>query len=181
MRERIVGMVLATDFGLHVKILSEFKMMVGKEVPVDAEGTAANVAAPTTYRLRKHGLPVFTAKATTMTDVEQLTVASMIIKVADLSYPTKGFDYSMIWIERCLEEFMEQGDREKERGLPVGYDRDTLAAWKAKSQVGFFSFMVKPMYEALDLVAPMTEQLTALDTLITHWQEKVAAASADRI
>ena len=69
---------------------------------------------------------------------------------------------------------MEQGDREKERGLPVGYDRETLSTWKAKSQVGFFSFMVKPTYEALDLLAPMTEQLGALDKLIAHWKEEGA-------
>ncbi len=48
---------------------------------------------------------------------------------------------------------MEQGDRERERGLPVGYERAAVDAWKPKSQVGFFTFMVKPMYEALDLLA----------------------------
>lgn len=105
-----------------------------------------------------------------MSEVETLTVASMVIKVADLSYPTKGFDYSLVWIDRCLDEFMEQGDREKERGLKVSYDRATLDAWKAKSQVNFFTVMVKPMYEALDLIAPLTAQLAAQDALIDHWK-----------
>ena len=76
--------------------------------------------------------------------------------------------------DRCLDEFMEQGDREKERNLPVSYDRSTLSGWKAKSQIGFFSFMVKPMYEVLDLIAPMTDQLKALDELVTYWKGQVA-------
>ena len=98
--------------------------------------------------------------------------------MADLSYPTKGFDYSLVWIDRCLEEFMEQGDREKERGLPVSYDRTTVDTWKAPSQVGFFTFMVKPMYEALDHLADLTPQLEALQVLIDHWTAEGAASSA---
>ena len=72
---------------------------------------------------------------------------------------------------------MEQGEREKERGLPVGYDRTTLQSWKAKSQLGFFTFMVKPLYEAVDLLAPLTAQLSALDTLIEHWKGQVTTPS----
>ena len=56
----------------------------------------------------------------------------------------------------------------------VSYDRSTLSGWKAKSQIGFFSFMVKPMYEVLDLIAPMTDQLKALDELVTYWKGQVA-------
>ena len=83
----------------------------------------------------------------------------------------------MPWGDRLLDEFMEQGDREKERGLAVGYDRDTLGQWKAKSQVGFFTFMVKPMYEALDLLSPVEPQLKALDGLVEHWKGIVSDAA----
>ena len=153
-------MVLATDFGLHVKILSEFKMMVGKEVPVDAEGTAANVAAPTTYRLRKHGLPVFTAKATTMTDVEQLTVASMIIKVADLSYPTKGFDYSMIWLERFLVMIPSVWMSDD---LPIGVGEILMP-------IGFGGIMVLLVMWVLSKIpaAPVTDKMFSENDLEVH-------------
>ena len=171
-RERVVSMVLGTDFAAHGKIMSEFKRMLD-HIPQD-EAADGGEAKPPVHRVRSAGTPVFSASAETMTEAEKLTVATMIIKVADLSYPTKGFDYAMIWIDRCLDEFMEQGDREKERNLPVSYDRSTLSGWKAKSQIGFFSFMVKPMYEVLDLIAPMTDQLKALDELVTYWKGQVA-------
>jgi len=185
-RERIIGMVLATDFSEHVKIMNTFKRTLERgALPRDGtargsgsgEGALASQAARTRAEAESSGTMVFSAADSTMSDAERLTVASMIIKVADLSYPTKGFDYSLLWIDRCLEEFMEQGEREKERGLPVGYDRTTLQSWKAKSQLGFFTFMVKPLYEAVDLLAPLTAQLSALDTLIEHWKGQVTTPS----
>ena len=93
-------------------------------------------------------------------------------QVADLSYPSKGLDYSMQWIDRCLEEFFEQGDREKDLGLPVGYDRVTLD--KPKSQVGFFTFFVQPMYETLDVLIPLPEQIEAVHTLTSYWKAQLA-------
>ena len=167
-------------------------------------------------RLLRAGKEVFSAKSANMTDSEAQQLAIMVLKVADLSYPSKGLSYSLKWIERCLDEFFEQvtagaaiattsssstaeqgqrftpaaaqqsrsheqgqhvaacrlfslppphtlpiltlpysstlllstqGDREKELGLPVGYDRVTCD--KPKSQVGFFTFFVQPMYETL--------------------------------
>ena len=68
-----------------------------------------------------------------MTAAEQMAVAVMVIKVADLSYITKGQEYALPWVERCLDEFCNQGEEERALGLPVGYDRKTLD--KPKSQV----------------------------------------------
>lgn len=58
-----------------------------------------------------------------MSTSEQLVVATMAIKVADLSYLSKRQSHSLLWTERCLEEFFLQGDEEKELELPVGTDR----------------------------------------------------------
>ena len=55
------------------------------------------------------------------------------------SYPSKGLEYSLKWIDKCLDEFFEQGDREKEMGLAVGYDRETCD--KPKSQVLCIGFL----------------------------------------
>jgi len=46
------------------------------------------------------------------------------------------------------EEFCQQGDEEKKLGLPVSplCDRETLNV--AKSQVGFFNFLVLPLFGA---------------------------------
>ena len=49
--------------------------------------------------------------------------------------------------------------------------RDTLN--KPKSQVGFYTFMVKPMYEALDRLLPLGDQLYALQSLTKYWQQQM--------
>ena len=120
--------------------------------------------------------PVFSSSCATMEGSDATLVASMAIKVADLSYPSKGRDYALVWIDRCLEEFFEQGDCEKELGLPVGYDRETLD--KPKSQIGFFTFFVKPMYEALDKLTPLPDQLTNITELLEFWKDMVPSQPA---
>lgn len=137
-----------------------------------------------------------------MTATEQMAVAVMVIKVADLSYITKGQEYALPWVERCLDEFCNQGEEEAALGLPVGYDRKTLDKPKsqvmpctlapsrtlapshilarsithpptAPLQVGFYAFMVRPMYECLDLLAAIPSQLTALQRLTDYWSEQI--------
>ena len=98
---------------------------------------------------------------------------------------------------------MSTGEREKELGLPVGYDRATLdkpksqvgvvvvcmaRAWHARgmcvacapsdvygvcTQVGFFTFFVKPMYEALAQLTPLPSQLAAISELCDYWKAQM--------
>jgi hypothetical protein len=67
-------------------------------------------------------------------------------------------------------------DREKELGLPLsgGVDRDTLN--RPKMQVGFFTFMVQPMYETLDILLPLTEQIGAVQALNDHFKAQLKPA-----
>ena len=41
------------------------------------------------------------------------------------------------------------------------------------TQVGFFTFFVKPMYEAMDLLVPMEPLLTNLDEMYAYWRERL--------
>lgn len=196
-RARVVGMVLATDFGQHTKLLNDFKLMLEAVAPTNlgakgggAKGGGAKGGAKglgkggskaelavlppprTLAEASKRGeeAVVFCDREATMSESEQLLVAAMVVKVSDLSYPSKGQHSALAWIDRCLEEFLEQGDREKELGLPVGYSRETLD--KPKSQIGFFGFFVAPMYEALAKITPLQPQLNAVADLIKYWKEQ---------
>ena len=92
-------------------------------------------------------------------------------QLADLGYPSKGLEYSLQWIDRCLDEMCDQGEHEKALGIPVFVDRDTLD--KPKMQVGFFTFMVQPMYETLDVLVPLTEQIAAVQALNEHFKAQL--------
>ena len=155
-RERIIAMVLATDFSAHLNVVSAFKVILGQP----------NSKAP---RVRSDGRPtdVFTAKAATMSAAEQKTVASAIIKIADVSFLSRGKEKAVAWTEKWVEEMCSQGEREEELGLPVTYDRATMNV--ADMQLSFLSLFARPLYEAVDIVAPMTQQLNELDTLAEYW------------
>jgi cAMP-specific phosphodiesterase 4 len=87
-----------------------------------------------------------------------------MLHCADLSNPTKPLDIYQQWIERVMEEFFLQGDRESSEGLEISAMCDRHNANIEKSQIGFMDFIVHPLWESwADLVAPDAQSI--LDTL----------------
>lgn len=98
-------------------------------------------------------LPVFSTG-----DAEhRAQLLSIIIKCADISTEVRPPHIADIWVNRLLEEFFCQSDREKLEGLPFlpFMDRDKVT--KPGAQVGFLSFVVIPLYEALGKLYPQIE------------------------
>jgi hypothetical protein len=60
-------------------------------------------------------------------------VMEMIVHACDISNPIKGFDVYREWTERLFREFSNQGDMERQAGLPISYlcDRYTTNLAKA--------------------------------------------------
>ena len=89
----------------------------------------------------------------------------MAIKLADLSYLSKGKAYVALWTDRVLEEFFNQGDAEKAAGFEItkGFDRATHSAGLPRigSQLGFIGFMVLPLYKSLMRLVPELAEPTA--------------------
>jgi len=81
----------------------------------------------------------------------------MIIKCADISTEVRPPHIADVWVNRLLDEFFSQSDREKADGLPFlpFMDRDKVT--KPGAQVGFLSFVVIPLYEALGKLYPSIE------------------------
>lgn len=72
-----------------------------------------------------------------------------ILHAADVSNPIKPFQLYDLWATRVLNEFWDQGDRERELGLNITYLCDRYTVNKSKSQMGFIDFIVKPYYETI--------------------------------
>ena len=71
-----------------------------------------------------------------------------LLHAADLSNPCRPFGLARRWAVQVLEEFFQQGDRERAEGLPVSPLCSRDSTLMAASQIGFINFVVLPYYQA---------------------------------
>jgi len=72
---------------------------------------------------------------------------NILIHSADISNPTKLFDIYIDWAKLVVEEFWEQGDKEKKLNLPCFCDREKVTIYQ--SQLGFINFIEIPYFSLL--------------------------------
>eukprot|EP00908_Phaeocystis_cordata_P017888 Transcript_29258.p1 GENE.Transcript_29258~~Transcript_29258.p1 ORF type:complete len:492 (+),score=195.44 Transcript_29258:105-1580(+) len=154
-RDKVVSLILATDFGVHKQILDAANEMADKH----ASG--------------EHGSDDMPGDA--------MLGLKMAIKLADLSYLSKGDRYVQVWTDRVLDEFFAQGDAEKALiadgvldKVSMGMDRENHV--RPNSQIGFISFMVMPLYEAMARLAPIPQPLDNLKGVLDGYKAQVAPA-----
>ena len=68
-----------------------------------------------------------------------------------------------------------QGDAERKRGMPVSVLCDREKVEVPKSQLAFLTYVVKPTFEALEGLAPITAgyALNNIETAVRHWEQQV--------
>eukprot|EP00966_Prymnesium_polylepis_P280864 6489612-Prymnesium_polylepis.3 len=76
------------------------------------------------------------------------------------------------WIDGVMQEFFTQGDRERELGLPISMSCDRHTVSVAKCQVGFISFLVKPLFDAFGEYLPSLKEtaLANLEANLAHFK-----------
>ena len=72
---------------------------------------------------------------------------NLLIHSADISNPTKIFDIYFDWAKLVVEEFWDQGDKEKKLNLPCFCDREKVTIYQ--SQLGFINFIEIPYFSLL--------------------------------
>ena len=97
---------------------------------------------------------------------------NFITHIADLFHNYRKFEISLKWVEVLSNEFWNQGDKEKELGLPISFlcDREDIDV--PKSQVGFLNTFSLPIINELVEVNIKFEQLkkNALNNL-NKWEK----------
>ncbi len=78
-------------------------------------------------------------------------VLQNMVHCADLSNPTKPLDIYRRWVSLIMEEFFQQGDREREQGLDVSPMCDRQNATIEKSQVHICQFRTRS-YRAIIVI-----------------------------
>mmetsp|Transcript_56652 Transcript_56652/g.148736 ORF Transcript_56652/g.148736 Transcript_56652/m.148736 type:complete len:657 (+) Transcript_56652:92-2062(+) len=181
LRELVVSLVLATDFTYHKDIMDDFKAMLEMRgmMPVNDDGVGA---APNRRSSLAETLPIFTSEEKALSAEDKLLTLKVVIKMADLGNLSKGYDYTMAWTDRVLEEFYSQGDDEKAAGLPVspGFERASASRQtRVNSQMGFIKFMVKPLYDTMDLLVLLDEPQDNLQLVCERYSVEQKAWAAE--
>ena len=81
----------------------------------------------------------------------------LVIHTADISNPTKVYDIYIKWAKLVVEEFYDQGDKEKNLGLKCSCDRNKVSIYK--NQLGFIDFIELPFFSSFVKVFPKLDFL----------------------
>ena len=81
------------------------------------------------------------------------------VHAADISTQTRSFEVAVKWTLLLFEEFFNQGDIEKEKGLPVSFLCDRETTQVGKSQPGFVNFILTPLFSTVSEIFPELKQL----------------------
>ncbi|OXU28142.1 hypothetical protein TSAR_005236 [Trichomalopsis sarcophagae] len=140
LRKMVIDMVLSTDMSKHMSLLADLKTMVETK----------KVAGSGVLLLDNY--------------TDRIQVLENLVHCADLSNPTKPLPLYRRWVDLLMEEFFQQGDREREQNMDISPMCDRHNATIEKSQVGFIDYIVHPLWETwADLVHPDAQEI--LDTL----------------
>lgn len=140
-RRRMIDAILATDMATHTKNINQIKSKTEAYKIRDGENLE---------RLQNEDLSKLYEN--------QQMVLSFCLHCADISNPAKPFVVYRKWVSLIFEEFFEQGDREKEEGLPITVLCDRESTNIPKSQIGFINFVVIPSFQLLLNYIPHIEE-----------------------
>jgi len=77
---------------------------------------------------------------------DRFLMALLTLKCSDLGHGAKEFRLHQEWSRRVTEEFLAQGDREKELNLPVSSGMDRNVVRLETSQYQFLSTAILPLF-----------------------------------
>ena len=151
LRKLTIDIVLATDMSKHMTLLANMKTMIESHM-VDITDSGGNLH-----------LDNYNYKC---------LILQNMVHCADLGNPTKPLELYRRWTNQVFAEFFLQGDKEREKGLRISPNCDRNKVSINESQIGFFDFIVRPVWETLaDLVhSDVQEMLDKIDENRT-WHE----------
>ena len=110
----------------------------------------------------------------------RVMLLQLILKCADISNVARTFDIADRWCDVLCEEFFRQGDLEKASGREYTSalnDREHLD--KPKSQIGFYTFVCLPLFEATAKAVPKLQcNVEQLLGNLEKWKQATEAVTA---
>mmetsp|Transcript_69209 Transcript_69209/g.124776 ORF Transcript_69209/g.124776 Transcript_69209/m.124776 type:complete len:918 (+) Transcript_69209:132-2885(+) len=148
-RSLVTRMILDTDLAKHIQQVNKFR---DEFINVD-QPFAAGEATP----------------------AQRKELLCFAIKLCDIGASSKPFAIHAAWAARVNAEFFEQGDLEREVGLPCSPFCDRQTSNIAEGQRGFYDFVVCPLYNCLEQFVKNPriefEVLRPLESNKAFWKE----------
>mmetsp|Transcript_109893 Transcript_109893/g.211472 ORF Transcript_109893/g.211472 Transcript_109893/m.211472 type:complete len:414 (+) Transcript_109893:3-1244(+) len=162
-RKICIEAILHTDMMSHQAIVKDLQMtyQMNSEVFTSHksgdDGAEASDTAPE--------VEVFN-----QTDVKTIIMNSLLHS-ADVSNPCRTWEVSKDWAMKVVEEFFNQGDKERNLGIPVQFLNDRYKLNKPNSQIGFIEFMIAPfIFAQIRLWPNLAEMGDQLVTNLSLWE-----------
>jgi hypothetical protein len=112
------------------------------------------------------------------TSVDKELATDFLFHIADISNPTKPWPLCKKWTDLLFIEFFQQGDKERELGIPISFLMDRATTNVAKAQDGFIKGLIKPAFVMLEKMLPgMALNLKYMDENVDKWATKVVQYS----
>jgi hypothetical protein len=143
-RKTVIDLVLATDIGSHFSIVGELRAALDACDPPD-----------------------------TFAENHRTLALQAVLKMADISNPGKPRALYMGWVDRVMGEFFAQGDDERARGLPVSMFMDRAVTSVPKCQVGFITYIVKPLYSLVARFGNIDGYLENLESNLKYFEMEI--------
>lgn len=135
MRKFMVNAILATDMGVHAKYIDSLKALQDDLLKQQTE----------------------THDAKTIDDNRDL-MCCLLIKCADICNAARPIDVATKWATILIDEFANQGEMEKELGIPTclygGPPVRGDVSKIAMSQIGFMDMFAIPLFQGISAVFP---------------------------
>lgn len=109
----------------------------------------------------------------TVRNQKQLSL-ELIVRAADVSNCSKPFGVSKQWFNRLTAEFFQQGDRERESGMPVSWFMDRESPCVAECQINFMVYIAVPILSAAARLFPTFRDMfeAGLDENKRFWENE---------
>jgi hypothetical protein len=141
----IIDLILATDMAKHFGSLKEFNELFDSGE----------------YTMKKQP--------------HRLMTMQLILKCADISNVARPFELADKWCDVLCEEFFRQGDLECATGMEYTSPlNDRAHLDKAKSQIGFYTYVCRPLFQtAAKPMPPLEANVQQLEANLEIWKEDI--------
>ena len=137
-RKRIIQCVVHTDGAKHFELLADIENLI----------SAFDIKAG------KNAEKIINSSSALKEFESKQKILNVCMHAADISNPTRPFSIAYDTARRLLEEFYNQGDMEKMKGLPITSLCDRSAGVLPRAQVGFVGGIAKPYFQKLVEIFP---------------------------